>query len=172
MLVNLILPVLIIFTVIVAKVKNKNAFSLFVEGSKEGFSLFKEVFPTMLGMLLSVSMIRASGFLEDLFSLVIRFIDVDKNILEVFPLAVLKPLSGSASMGMLSDVCVSCGPSSLSCKMGSAIVSTTDTTLYVLALYFESIGITKWRHSLKVGLFANVVGVLCATILSILLFGF
>ncbi len=72
MLVNLIIPVLIIFSVVVAMIKKKNAFSLFVEGSKEGFSLFKEVFPTMLGMLLSVCMIRASGFLDDCFSLITR----------------------------------------------------------------------------------------------------
>ena len=152
-------------------IQKKNAFSLFVEGSKEGLDIFKEIFPTMLGMLLSVSMIRCSGFLEDLFSLIIRFVDIDKNIVEVFPLAILKPLSGSASMSMLSDVCISCGSSSLACKMGSAIVSTTDTTLYILALYFESIGITKWRHTLKVGLIANAIGVLCAIILSILFFG-
>ena len=172
MLINYILPGLIIFTVLIALIKKKNVFSLFIEGSKEGLGLFKEVFPTMLGMLLSVSIIRASGFLEDLFKIVIHIFNVDKSVLEVFPLAILKPLSGSASISMLSDLCISCGPSSLVCKMGSVIVSTTDTTLYILTLYFESIGISKWRHSLKVGIIANIIGVLCATILSILFFGF
>jgi len=171
-LINLILPVLIILTIVIALIKNKNAFSLFVEGSKEGFEIFKETFPTLLGMLLSVSMIRTSGFLEDMFSLIMEFFDIDRTFVEVFPLALLKPLSGSASMGMLSDICVSCGASSLVCKIGSVIVSTTDTTLYVLTLYFESIGITKWRHTLKVGIFANIIGVLCAIILSVLFFGF
>lgn len=171
MLINLILPGLIIFTIVVAVVKKENAFSLFIDGAKEGLDIFKEVFPTMLGMLLSVSMIRASGFLEDMFALVMEFLDIDKTFVEVFPLAILKPLSGSASIGMLSDLCVNCGSSSLVCRMGSVIVSTTDTTLYVLTLYFESIGITKWRHSLKMGIFANVVGVVCAIILSILFFG-
>ena len=167
----MILPFLIIFSIIVALIKKKNSFGLFLEGSKEGLELFKETFPTMLGMLLSVSMIRASGFLEDVFSLISNFLNVNKNVLEVFPLAILKPLSGSASMSMLNDLCISCGPSSLACRMGSVIVSTTDTTLYIFALYFESIGITKWRHSLKMGILANVVGVLCAIILSMLFFG-
>lgn len=118
-----------------------------------------------------MSMIRASGFLEDMFSLVMSFCRIDKLYIDIFPLVVLKPLSGSASMGMLSDICINCGSASLACKMGSTIVSTTDTTLYVLTLYFESIGIVKWRHTLKMGIFANIVGVLCAIILSILFFG-
>ena len=171
MLVNIIFPLLIIFVVSVSFIKGKNSFGLFVEGSKEGLDLFKETFPTMLGMLLSVSMIRSSGFLEDSFDIITNYLKINKDIIEVVPLAILKPLSGSASMSMLNDLCVSCGPSSLACKMGSVIVSTTDTTLYIFALYFESIGITRWRHSLKVGIFANIIGVLCAIILSVLFFG-
>lgn len=88
-------------------------------------------------------------------------------IKDIVPMLIFRPISGSASLAVLQNVCTK-GPDALSCKIVSTIQGSTDTTLYVLALYFSTVGITSWRHALKSGLIADAVGMLTAIILALI----
>lgn len=159
-------PALILLALISAIVKKKNAYTSFIQGSKEGLHLFKEVFPSVLAMLLAVTMLDHCGLLDDLSLFFSRIFPHTKLISDIIPMVVFRPVSGSASLAVLENVCQE-GPDSLSCKIVSTIQGSTDTTLYVLALYFSSVGITSWRHALKSGLIADVVGMGVAILLAL-----
>ncbi len=162
-------PLLVVIALLSAIIKRKNAYTSFINGSKEGLNLFKEVFPSVIAMFLAVSLLKSSGLLEDLSSFLANyFIKID-ILQDIIPMLIFRPISGSASIAVLQNICVA-GPDSLSCRMASTIQGSTDTTLYVLALYFSSVGITKWRHALKSGLIADVAGMLVAIILSLVFF--
>ena len=160
-------PILVIIALVGAAIKKKNAYSAFIEGSKDGLNLFKEVFPSVIAMLLAVSLLDSCGILDDLSSLLGNVFPNTSLIKDVTPMLIFRPISGSASIAVLENVC-SASPDGLGCKVVSTIQGSTDTTLYVLALYFSSIGITKWRHALKSGLIADVVGMFVAIVLALI----
>lgn len=162
------IPLLVVVTILVSLIlKKKSAYNSFIDGSREGLGLLKEVFPSILAMLLAVTLLESSGLLEDLSTLLSRVLPNAKLVSDITPMIIFRPISGSASIAVLDNVC-SKGADSLSCKVASSIQGSTDTTIYVLALYFSSIGITKWRHALKSGLIADVAGMSLAIILSLL----
>ncbi|MBE6124184.1 MAG: spore maturation protein [Erysipelotrichaceae bacterium] len=168
---SLVVPGLVILAVSACLVAKKNGFELFTKGSKEGISLFLEIFPTMIAMLTAVATLRASGLIEDFALLLSRVFSFKKEWLEIFPLAIFRPISGTASTGIVSDICRVNGADSNVCRMASSLVGCTDTTVYVLSLYFGSIGITKWRHALKAGIVADIIGMSLAITLSLMIFG-
>lgn len=160
-------PLLVIIAIVGAIIKQKNAYSAFIEGSKEGLNLFVEVFPSVLAMLLAVTLLDSCGLLDDLSALLGKVFPKASLISDVLPMFIFRPISGSASIAVLQNVCEA-GPDSLSCKIVSTVQGSTDTTLYVLALYFSTVGITKWRHALKSGLIADAVGMVTAVILALI----
>lgn len=168
---NLLVPLLILIVVIIALFKRKNPYDCFVGGAKEGMSLAKEIFPSIMTMLLAVEVIKASGFVDDLGSLLGVLMPRGDFLAQLTPMLLFRPLSGSASMAVLSNACTLNGADSLLCRCMSTIQGSTDTTFYVIALYFGTIGITKWRHSLTAGIIADIVGMSVAIILTLLVFG-
>jgi spore maturation protein B len=124
-----------------------------------------------MGMLLAVNVLKACGIVEDLGNLLSLIFPKGSFFASLLPMLIFRPLSGSASTAVLNNVCSVYGPDSLLCITCSSIQGSTDTTFYVLALYFGTIGITKWRHSLKVGLIADVVGMSIAILLTLIFFG-
>ena len=167
-----IIPVMILVVLFIAIRKKVNAYDAFLDGAKEGMGLIKEVFPTLLGMIAIVATLRSCGLISDLGDGISKVFNIDKTSSELLPLILFRPISGSASISVFSSVCKDYGADSLVCKVGSVIQGSTDTTLYVLSLYFSSIGITKWKHALKTGLIADVVGIGVGVLLSIIFFGF
>ena len=167
-----IVPLLILFVLVVAIKNRVNAYDAFIEGAKEGMGLVKEVFPTLLAMIGVIAALRSSGFISDLGECISNIFDIDKSSSELLPLILFRPISGSASISIFSSICSDYGADSLVCKVGSVIQGSTDTTLYVLSLYFSSVGVCKWRHALKAGLIADVVGIGVGVILSIVFLGF
>jgi len=161
------IPALVIIAIIGAIIKKKNAYSAFINGTKDGLNLFKEVFPSVLAMLLAVTLLDSCGILDDLSLLLNNVFPQVDLISDITPMLIFRPISGSASIAVLENVCSS-DPDGLSCKVVSTIQGSTDTTLYVLALYFSSIGITKWRHALKSGLIADAVGMFIAIVLALI----
>lgn len=161
------IPALVIIGIIGAIIKKKNAYSAFINGTKDGLNLFKEVFPSVLAMLLAVTLLDSCGILDDLSLLLNNVFPQVDLISDITPMLIFRPISGSASIAVLENVCSS-DPDGLSCKVVSTIQGSTDTTLYVLALYFSSIGITKWRHALKSGLIADAVGMFIAIVLALI----
>ena len=168
---NFIVPSLFFVVVIIALLKRKAPYESFINGVKEGLGLSKEIFPSIMGMLLTVNVLKACGIVDDLGLLLSKIIPRGSFFANLIPMLVFRPLSGSASTAVLNNVCSLYGADSLLCITCSASQGSTDTTFYVLALYFGTIGITKWRHSLKVGLIADVVGMSVAIVLTLLFFG-
>lgn len=161
------IPLLVLITILASIIMKKPAYSSFLKGSKEGLGLLKEVFPSVLAMLLAVKLLECCGLLEDLSLLLSRILPNSKLVSDITPMIIFRPISGSASIAALDSIC-SKGADSLSCKIASTIQGSTDTTIYVLALYFSSVGITKWRHALKSGLIADVAGITMAIILALI----
>jgi len=162
------IPLLIVVALILSWIKKKKPYDSFIKGTKEGLGLFKEVFPSVLAMLFAVTMLRSCGLLEDLSQLLQKVFTQANLIADITPMLIFRPISGSASIATLSNICTTSGADSLSCKIASTIQGSTDTTLYVLALYFSSVGITKWKHALQVGLFADFVGMGAGIILALI----
>jgi spore maturation protein B len=167
----LIVPFLLLGTIILAIKKKVNGYDIFIDGVKEGMGLFKEVFPTLVATVSAVAILRGSGIISDIADLVKELFNVNGEIVEIIPMVLFRPISGSASMSVFNSICSTNGPDSFLCKMSAIIQGSTDTTLYVLSLYFSSIGITKWKHALHAGLIADVVGISIGIVLSIIFFG-
>lgn len=167
----LVVPLLIIVAIIYSLKKKSHPYDSFIEGIYEGAPLIKEIFPSLLAMVIATTLLRSSGLTNDLGNLLRTYIPYGEFLAELTPMAIFRPLSGSASMSVLNDICITHGPDSLLCQTVSAIQGSTDTTFYVIALYFGTIGVKKWRHTLKAGLTADAVGIIVAVVLSILFFG-
>ncbi len=163
----LFVPLLIIGTLIYSFIKKNNAYNSFLKGTKEGLDLFKEVFPSVIAMLLAVSLLKASGIIDDFSMLFKNILPNSNKFTSIIPMILFRPISGSASVAVLDSICKE-GADSFTCKMASTIQGSTDTTIYVLSLYFTSVGIKKWKHALKVGLIADVAGISLGIILAII----
>jgi len=166
-----IIPLLLVgipfYGLVVKKVK---VYESFVEGAKEGFSIAVRIIPYLVAILVAIGMFRASSALDMLLTLlspVLNFIGFPP---ENLPLALMRPLSGSGSLGLLTDLINQHGAESLIAKIGATMFGSTETTFYVLAVYFGSIGIKRSRHALIAGLIADAVGIISAVYLCRLLF--
>ena len=168
----LIVPLLILLTIGLAIKKKVNGYDKFLLGVKEGMGLFVEVFPTLIATVTAVAVLRGCGFINDIGDMLKDLFGVNGEMVEIVPMILFRPISGSASMSVFNSICSVNGPDSFLCKTSAIIQGSTDTTLYVLSLYFSSIGVTKWKHSLKAGLIADVVGISVGLLLSIMFFGF
>ena len=168
---NFIVPSLFFISIIIALFQKKTPYNSFVKGVLEGLGLSKEIFPSIMGMLLSVNVLKSCGIVDDLGVLLSYIFPKGSFFANLLPMLIFRPLSGSASTAVLNNVCSIYGADSLLCITCSSIQGSTDTTFYVLALYFGTVGVTKWRHSLKVGLVADIVGMSVAIILTLIFFG-
>lgn len=165
---TLLLPSLVLIITVFALFKRIDAYHYFIKGSKDGLTLFMSVFPAMLSMMMAISLLRESGLMQiisDMISFIIPSIPSS-----IWPMAFFRPISGSASIAILVDIFKSEGVDSLAGIMASIIQGSTDTTFYVITLYFSSIGIKKIKNSLIIGLIADITGITCAILLTISFF--
>ena len=139
--------------------KKIDLYDTFIEGSKESFDLIFSMFPCMLAMIFSLNIFLKSGVINYIFELLKPIVNILKIPAEVFPMMILRPISGSASLAFLNNIFETYGPDSIIGILSSVVQGSTDTTFYVLTLYFGSIGIKKIRYSLWVGLFADLIGI-------------
>ncbi|HHU27567.1 TPA: spore maturation protein [bacterium] len=167
---NFVLPLLIVVCLLFALIKKINPFDSFIKGAKDGLGLFTSIFPSILGMFVAVTMLKASGLIEDFGKLLGYLIPNGMYFATLTPMMIFRPLSGSASIGVLYNVCSSNGPDSLLCRTASIMQASTDTTFYIITLYFTSVKVTKWRHSLQAGLISDFIGMISAIILALLFF--
>ena len=162
---NYIIPVVVLFIIFYGLIKEVDIYDVFLEGVKEGLGMVLKIFPTMFAMVMSVDVLVKSNFLSD----ITMFIKPVLNFLgfpgELFPLAVMRPISGSSSLVLMNEIFKTYGVDSYLGRIASVIQGSTDTTIYIIGLYFSSIGIKKIRYSLVVGLMAD----LCAVILSVIM---
>ncbi|WP_312092460.1 spore maturation protein [Niallia sp.] len=165
------IPSLIGFILLYGTFKKVPTYESFVEGGKEGIQIAFSIIPYLVGMLVSISIFRASGALEFFMSFLKPALDFIGVPSEVAPLAIIRPISGNAALGMTSDLIATYGPDSFIGRLASVIQGSTDTTLYVLTVYFGAVGIKKMGDALKVGLLADLVGFIAAIVVVTLMFG-
>ncbi len=165
------IPVLIGFILVYATLKKVPAYETFVEGGKEGIKMAVSIIPFLVGMMVAISIFRASGALDFLMGIIRPFIAMVGIPPEVIPLAIIRPISGNAALGMTSDLIAEHGPDSFIGLLASTIQGSTDTTFYVLTVYFGAVGIKKMGDALKVGLLADLAGFAAAIVVVTLLFG-
>ena len=162
---NLILPLLVLFVILYGLYKKVDIYNEFVEGSKESFELIYSMFPCFLAMIFGVNIFLKSGFLNYFSIFLSPLLSFFHLPFDLLPMILMRPISGSTSLVILGHIFATYGPDSLTGILASVMQGSTDTTFYVLTLYFGSVGIKKIRYSLFVGLFAD----LCAIIISILI---
>jgi spore maturation protein SpmA len=171
---NAILIVLI-GSFLVAGIRRKlPVYETFVEGAKEGFTVAIGIVPYLVAMLVAVGALRASGALEAFLSGVkaaVGHLNMDTRWVDAMPTALIKPLSGGGARGMMVDTMKAMGPDSFAGRLSCVIQGSTETTFYVLAVYFGSVGVKKTRHALGCALFGEGVGILAAIAVTYLFFG-
>lgn len=157
-----VIPTFLFIALVYAFLKRVDVFDTFVEGAKEGFGTSIKLIPFLVGMLVAIGILRASGAL-DLFILILTPVLEAFNIPgEVVPLAIMRPLSGSGALGIAAEILNSQGPDSFVGRVASTMQGSTDTTLFILTVYFGSVGIRRTRHALAVGLLADLTGFIAA----------
>lgn len=165
---SFILPLIVILIFTCALIRRCNAYHAFIDGVKDGMKLFLDIYPALLAMMFSISLLRESGLME----LICRGIgDVVTGVPEeIWPMVFFRPISGNASLAVLADIFQQCGVDSLQGIMASIIQGSTDTTFYVITLYFSSVGVKKIKNALSIGLLADIAGISMAILLSMMFF--
>jgi len=152
-------------------VKRVKVYEVFVEGAKDGFNVAIRIIPYLVAMLVAIGIFRASGAMEVfamLFSPITNLIGMPA---ETLPMALMRPLSGSGSLGIMTELMSVHGPDSFIGVLASTMYGSTETTFYVLAVYFGAVGVKNTRHALPAGLIADVFGMLGAVLICRILFG-
>lgn len=162
---NVILFTLVVLFISAAAIKKVNAYDAFIEGAKEGFQTAVTIIPYLVAMLVAIGVFRASGALELLFdgirSLVLSM-GLDDRFIDAMPTALMKPFSGSGARAMMVDTMQAYGADSFSGRLSSIVQGSTETTFYVLAVYFGAVGIKNIRHAVSCGLAADFAGIIAA----------
>lgn len=165
-----IIPIFILTILLVATWKKIPSYELFVEGGKEGIQMAFSLLPFLVGMLVSITILRSSGALDALINLITPYLKAVGIPPEILPLALLRPISGTAALGMTTELIETYGPDSFIGRLASTMQGSTDTTLYVITVYFGAVGIKKMGNALRVGLIADVVGIIVSIIIVSIIF--
>lgn len=169
-----ILLSIIMSFVLIAAYKKINVYESFIEGAKEGFQVAIGIIPYLVAILVAIGMFRASGamgFLVDGIAWTVSAVGINSDFVGALPTAIMKPLSGSGARGMMIDAMTTYGADSFVGRLSSVIQGSTDTTFYVLAVYFGSVGIRNSRYAVVCGLLADGAGIIAAILLGYLFFG-
>ena len=162
---NIILMSIIICFILAGVRKRINVYDAFIEGAKEGFNTAIRIIPYLVAMLVAIAVFRASGAMDVLIGSIrwlITSLGVDARFVDALPTAIMKPLSGSGARGMMVDAMNTYGADSFVGRLSCIFQGSTDTTFYILAVYFGSVGIRKTRHAVACGLLADLAGVIAA----------
>lgn len=171
---NVFLFVIIIGFIIAGMRKRINVYNAFVEGAKEGFTTAVRIIPYLVAILVGIGVFRASGCMDYLIQGVAKLTElcgINSDFVGALPTALMKPLSGSGARGLMVDAMSTYGADSFIGRMACVFQGSTDTTFYILAVYFGSVGITRTRHAVPCGLLADLAGVLAAIFICYLFFG-
>jgi len=164
------IPLLLLVIPIYGAWRRVPVYEAFVEGAEEGFTTAIKIMPFLVGMMVAISVFRASGAMQYL-SLVLSPLTSILDIpAEILPLGIMRPLSGSAVLGMTSELMKVYGPDSFIGRLASVMQGTTDTTFFILTIYFGSVGVKKYRYSVITGLSADITGFVAAVYICNLLF--
>lgn len=156
------LPAIILLILTMGLLKKVPLYETFTDGAKDGFSVAVNIIPYLVAIIVAISMFRASGII-DLIGHILAPLLAHFNVpADTIPVMIVRPLSGSAALGVFSDIAHNLGPDDYATKLSAVMVGSSETTFYVLAVYFGAVGISKLRYALIVGLLADFIGILAA----------
>ena len=161
-----ILPLIILIILVTGAIKKVPVYEEFVEGAKDGFKVSVSIIPYLVAIIVAISMFRASGGIDliaNIFGGILAKLSVP---VETIPIMITRSLSGSATLGLFSDIANSLGPDSFVTKLAAVMVGSSETTFYVLSVYFGSVGIKKYRYALLTGIIADITGIVLAILVA------
>lgn len=170
---NVLLFTVIVVFILSGVIKRLNVYNAFIEGAKEGFQTAVKIIPYLIAILVGIAVFRTSGamdFLTSGIAWVFSYLRLDTNFVAALPTALMKPLSGSGARGMMVDAMTNFGADSFVGRLACVFQGSTDTTFYILAVYFGSVCIRKTRHAVVCGLLADLAGIIAAIFISYLFF--
>lgn len=165
------LPFLILLILTIGIIRKVPVYEEFTQGAKDGFKIAVNIIPYLVAIIVAISMLRASGAIEMLAQCLAPILTSLHIPADVLPLTIVRSLSGSAALGVFSDIANSLGPDSYATKLAAIMVGSSETTFYVLAVYFGAVKISKIRYALIVGLLADLVGIIAAVWVCNMMFG-
>ena len=168
------MPVLLVAIPLIGLIRGVKVYEVFIEGAKEGFQVAIGIVPYLVAILVAVGALRASGALEALLDAIkmgVAQLNLDTRWVDGLPTAIIKPLSGGGARGMMVETMKTLGPDSFGGRLACIIQGSSETSFYVLAVYFGSVGVKKTRHALACALSAEMVGVIAAILVTYLFFG-
>lgn len=165
------IPLLLFIIPVLAFSKKIKVYETFVDGAKEGFEVAVKIIPYLVAILVAIGMFRASGAMDIFVRLISPLTDAIGLPAETLPAALMRPLSGSGTLGIATELMVEHGPDSFIGRLVSTFYGSTETTFYVIAVYFGAVGIKKTRHAVPGGLVGDLAGLLAALFICKLVFG-
>ncbi len=147
-----------------AYLRKVKVYESFIEGAKEGFPILLKVIPHLIAMLVAIGMLRASGAFETLSKWLAPALSAIGMPAETLPLALVRPFSGSAANGVMAELITTHGGDAFISKVAATMMGSTETTFYVVAIYFGAVGIKRTRHAIPAGLVSDLVGVIAAVL--------
>jgi spore maturation protein SpmB len=170
---NFLLMAIIILFIVMAFIRRVNVYDAFIEGAKEGFNTAIRIIPFLIAILVAIGIFRASGAMDFMILWITKFfawIGVDTQFTGALPVAFMKPLSGTGARGLMIDAMKTYGADSFLGRLSCTMQGTTDTTFYIIAVYFGSVGIKNTRYSIGCGLLADLAGFTVAIFVAYLFF--
>lgn len=162
-------PLMILGIVLFGLVRKVKVYDCFLEGATEGLKCTFNIVAPLVGLVVAISMFRASGAVDMISKLLYPLLKIFAMPVEVLPLALLRPVSGSGSIAILSDIFKNCGVDSVAGNIASVMMGSTETTFYTLAVYFGAVNIKKTRHTLKSALIGDGIGIIMSVFIARLL---
>lgn len=171
---NTLLFTIIVSFLVLALFKKVNVFETFIDGAKEGFEVAIKIIPYLVGLLVAIGVLRGSGVLDYLVQGIghlVALLGLDTRFVPALPVAFMKPLSGGGARGLMVELMKTAGPDNFASRVACVIQGSTETTFYVLAVYFGAVSIKKTRHALPAALLAELAGVIAAIFIAYIFFG-
>lgn len=165
-----LIPLIIAFILVYGTFKRVPTYETFVDGGKEGIKIAVSILPFLVGMLVAISVFRASGAMDALVTVLSPLLAVFNVPADIVPLALMRPISGTGALAITTDLIATHGPDSFIGRLASTMQGSTDTTFYILTVYFGAVGIKKMGDAVKVGLLADLVGIVASIVIVTLVF--
>jgi len=165
------IPAILLLIPLIGYFRKVNVYEAFVDGAAEGFKTAIRIMPFLVAMMVAINVFRASGAMDAFIMLIAPSLNVLGVPSDLVPLAIMRPLSGTGSLGLATEILNTFGPDSLCGRIASTVMGSTDTTFYILTVYFGAVGIRKPRYSVFVGLIGDLTGFFMSIYICSKLFG-
>jgi spore maturation protein B len=164
------IPVLLVASPLAGMIKGVKVYDVFIEGAKEGFDVGVRIIPFLVGILVAIGMFRGSGAMDLLTAALRPVVSATGFPVELVPLAILRSLTGSGSLAFTTDLVKTHGPDSLIARMAATMYGSSETTFYVLAVYFGAVGVRRTRHAVPAALIGDIVAAVATVVVCMWMF--